>query len=131
MNTPSATSLPRAPRDDTDARFRKYAIMMSVRVVCFLLMIFITPYGWYTWVLAIGAVFLPYVAVVIANVGSAPPPAAAQSPELAITATVTDAPAAPRIEVIRVNESAPKSLPAGGQTSNPDAATEGKTGAEE
>lgn len=113
MKTPSATSLPRAPRDDADARFRKYAIMMAVRVACFVLMVVITPYGWYTWLLAIGAVFLPYVAVVIANVGSAPPPAAAQSPELAITAPPADAPPAPPVAVYRITESAPKELDSG------------------
>jgi hypothetical protein len=65
----SATSLPRAPRDDAHARSTKYLVMMAVRILCFALMVLITPYGWYTWVLAAGAVFLPYVAVVIANVG--------------------------------------------------------------
>ena len=140
MKTPSATSLPRAPRDDSDARFRKYTIMMAVRVACFVLMVVITPYGWYTWILAIGAVFLPYVAVVIANVGSAPPPAPAQSPELAIAAPTTEAPAAPRIEVFRISEVAPKSLGAGSTTgagtpaNEPHAARDGdarETGASE
>ena len=32
-------------------------------------MILVTPYGWYTWLFAAGAVFLPYIAVVVANVG--------------------------------------------------------------
>ena len=40
---PSATSLPRAPRDDSDARSRRYLITMGIRVACFLLMVFITP----------------------------------------------------------------------------------------
>jgi hypothetical protein len=65
----SATSLPRAPRDDAHARSTKYLVMMAIRILCFALMVLITPYGWYTWIFAIGAVFLPYVAVVIANVG--------------------------------------------------------------
>lgn len=68
----SATSLPRAPRDDAHGRMTKYFTMMAIRVVCFVLMVTITPYGWYTWVFAIGACFLPYVAVVIANVAAAP-----------------------------------------------------------
>ena len=68
--TQSATSLRRAPRDDAQSRMRKYFIMMSVRVVCFVLMVVITPYGWHTGILAVGAVLLPYLAVVVANVGS-------------------------------------------------------------
>ena len=73
MKTPhppqSATSLPRAPRDDAHARSTKYLVMMAVRIACFGAMVLVTPYGWYTWAFAAGAVLLPYVAVVIANVG--------------------------------------------------------------
>jgi hypothetical protein len=69
-NAPSATSLPRAPRDEVGARSARYLAMMGIRVACFILMVVITPYGWYTWVFAAGAIFLPYIAVVIANVGS-------------------------------------------------------------
>lgn len=42
---------------------------MGIRVSCFVLMAAVTPYGWYTWLFAAGAIFLPYVAVVVANVG--------------------------------------------------------------
>jgi hypothetical protein len=65
----STTSLPRAPRDEAAARLRNYMITMGIRVSCFVLMAVVTPYGWYTWVFAAGAIFLPYVAVVLANVG--------------------------------------------------------------
>lgn len=41
---------------------------MGIRVACFILMVVITPYGWYTWVFGAGAIFLPYIAVVFANV---------------------------------------------------------------
>ena len=79
--TPSATSLPRAPKDDAGSRFLKYAITMGVRIACFIAMVAITPYGWYTWVLGIGAVFLPWVAVVIANVGQDARNVVAENPE--------------------------------------------------
>lgn len=82
----SATSIPRAPRDDAHARMTKYFVMMSVRVACFVLMVVITPYGWYTWLLAAGAVVLPYVAVVIANVGTDSRPTRAVPPERELTA---------------------------------------------
>ena len=41
--------------------------MMAIRLVCFALVLFVTPYSWYTWVFAAMAIFLPYLAVVIAN----------------------------------------------------------------
>ena len=56
-------------------------VMMAIRIVCFALMVLVTPYGWYTWVFAAGAVFLPYIAVVIANVGDDVVDTTAESPE--------------------------------------------------
>lgn len=104
----SATSLRRAPHDDAHARMTKYFIMMSVRVVCFVLMVVITPYGWHTGVFAVGAVLLPYLAVVVANVSSDGGEADAVAPERQLTA----GPAAPAREapptVIRIQESDPK-----------------------
>ncbi|MCT9819990.1 DUF3099 domain-containing protein [Microbacterium sp. W1N] len=109
----SATSLPRAPRDEAHTRMTKYFLMMSVRVVCFVLMVVITPYGWYTFVLAIGAVFLPYVAVVIANVGVSGPREGVVSPERSLPAAPA-APAVPAAEtgVIRIHEAGRTPAPA-------------------
>ena len=39
---------------------------MGIRTVCFLSAVFVGP-GWLRWVLVVGAVVLPYVAVVMAN----------------------------------------------------------------
>lgn len=101
----SATSLPRAPRDDASSRTRRYLIMMVVRVVCFVLMVVITPYGWHTLLLGLGAVFLPYLAVVIANVGQDGRRTSAVSPERALDAAPTVKPApAPTTQVIRIQE---------------------------
>ncbi len=44
-------------------------LMMGIRIGCFLAMALVTPYGWWTFVFAAGAIFLPYVAVILANVG--------------------------------------------------------------
>ncbi|TQK19435.1 DUF3099 family protein [Microbacterium sp. SLBN-154] len=105
---PSATSLPRAPRDDSGARSARYLAMMGVRVLCFVLMVLITPYGWYTWVFALGAVFLPYVAVVFANVGATDRVARSENPERQIATPVDSAPPpAPADRVLRIQESAP------------------------
>lgn len=105
----SATSLPRAPRDDAGARFAKYMITMGIRVGCFLAMVLITPYGWYTWIFAAGAVFLPYIAVVIANVGQGDKPVAAVSPERSLE---TPAPQpeepSPTPQILRISETPPR-----------------------
>lgn len=61
----SITSLPRSPQDDRRSRMIQYTVAMSIRVVCIVACLF-TP-GWWLLIPAAGAVFLPYVAVVLAN----------------------------------------------------------------
>ncbi len=68
--------------------------MMAVRLACIILMAVVTPYGWYTFVFAVGAIFLPYVAVIVANVGQDAPDTTAVNPERALEAP-RPAPAAP------------------------------------
>ena len=65
----SITSLPRSPHDDRRSRMIQYSVTQSIRVVC-IFVCFFTP-GWWLLIPAIGAVVLPYVAVVLANAGSA------------------------------------------------------------
>lgn len=101
-HAPSATSLPRAPRDDVGARSTRYLIMMGVRIACFVLMVVITPYGWYTWVFGAAAILLPYIAVVGANVGQEARRNRREDPEPALPAAPPATQAAPR--VIRVDE---------------------------
>jgi hypothetical protein len=43
----------------------KYSITMGIRLVCIVLCLFVQ--GWWLLVCAIGAVVLPYIAVVLAN----------------------------------------------------------------
>jgi hypothetical protein len=101
----SATSLPQAPRDDADSRFVKYALTMGIRTVCLLALVLVTPYGWYSWLFAVGAIFLPYVAVVIANVGQDVRRPAAENPERTLSAPAPAAPAPePGPSVIRIAE---------------------------
>lgn len=61
----SITSLPRSPEDDRHSRMVKYSITMAIRVVCIALCLVVQ--GWWLLVFAIGAVVLPYIAVVFAN----------------------------------------------------------------
>lgn len=101
----SATSLPQAPTDDADSRFTRYLVTMGIRMACIIAMVLITPYGWYTWVLAIGAVFLPYIAVVIANVGQDTRRDGPENPERVLDAPAPPAPVAPADPgVIRITE---------------------------
>lgn len=51
--------------EDLNGRIVRYAWMMSIRIVCFVLAV-ITPSPW-RWLFVVGAVFLPYFAVVMAN----------------------------------------------------------------
>ncbi|MFT4052380.1 MAG: DUF3099 domain-containing protein [Microbacterium sp.] len=104
----SATSLPRAPRDDAHSRMTKYFTMMAIRVACFVLMVLIQPYGWYTWLFAVGAIVLPYVAVVVANVAAAPAEIAVP-PERAIAAGSEAAASQSTVTgVIRIREAHPR-----------------------
>ena len=52
--------------DDMRSRQRRYAISMTVRVVCFVAAVAVGP-GVLRWVLVGAAVFLPLFAVVMAN----------------------------------------------------------------
>ncbi|WZH36629.1 MAG: DUF3099 domain-containing protein [Microbacterium enclense] len=102
----SATSLPQAPREDAGSRFTKYMVMMGIRIACFVLMAVVHPYGWYTFVFAAGAIFLPYLAVIVANVGADAQSPTAEAPERTIEARPAtepvSEPAAPT--VIRIAE---------------------------
>lgn len=112
--TPAAvTALPTAPRDEERSRVRTYTITMSVRMACFLLTVIVTPYGWYTWVFAVGAIALPYVAVVMANAVQARGSRPVESPERMLAASRTtdpDTPEPPRI--IRLTETPQADAPA-------------------
>jgi hypothetical protein len=63
--------------DDISARQRRYLISMGIRTACFVAAViaFLThgP-GLLLWILVIASLVLPYVAVVMANAGSAPDP---------------------------------------------------------
>ncbi|MDJ0348189.1 DUF3099 domain-containing protein [Cryobacterium sp. PH29-G1] len=70
MKQQSITSLPASPEDERRNRMIKYSLAMGVRVICIVLMLFV--HGWWLVLCAIGAIALPYFAVVVANVKIAP-----------------------------------------------------------
>lgn len=61
------TSAPAPLTDDIAARTRRYLVQMGIRVVCFVGAVAVDH--WTRWLLLVGAVVLPYVAVVLANAG--------------------------------------------------------------
>ena len=63
------TSAQRPRSEDISGRQRRYLISMGIRTACFLLAVFSIGH-WFMWVFLVGAVFLPYVAVVVANAGA-------------------------------------------------------------
>jgi Protein of unknown function (DUF3099) len=64
----------RSRSDDITYRQRRYLLMMGIRTVCFgiAVLMFVNHLGWFTAIPAVGAIFLPYFAVVIANAGREP-----------------------------------------------------------
>ena len=61
------TSAQKSLSTDQPGRQRRYFISMMIRTACFILTVILpSPFR---WVALAGAVFLPYVAVVVANTG--------------------------------------------------------------
>ena len=59
------TSLAPSAAQDASQRMRRYLVLMGIRAACFLGAVALQH--WTRWLLLLGAVVLPYVAVVIAN----------------------------------------------------------------
>ena len=65
----------RKPRsEDIAYRERRYLIMMAFRVACFVvtIVLFASGAGWFAAIPAVGAIAIPYFAVVFANGGREP-----------------------------------------------------------
>lgn len=59
------TSIGEAPDEERKRRIIIYTISMTIRFICVVALVFTT--GVWQWLAGIGAIFLPYFAVVIAN----------------------------------------------------------------
>ncbi len=65
--THSITSAPVSLEKDQGGRAKRYFISMMIRTLCFILTVILpNPYRWFTLV---GALFLPYISVIVANAG--------------------------------------------------------------
>jgi len=67
------TTASRPHSEDISARQRRYLISMGIRTACFILAVVFVGH-WEMWVFLVASLILPYVAVVLANVGSNPDP---------------------------------------------------------
>ena len=68
------TQARRPMSEDISYRQHRYLIMMGIRVVCFAIAIilFVEHLRWLVLVPAVGAILIPYIAVVFANGGREP-----------------------------------------------------------
>ncbi len=70
----TVTQARRSRSDDIAYRQRRYLLMMGIRAVCFVIavILFVNHFGWLAAIPAVGAIFIPYFAVVFANGGREP-----------------------------------------------------------
>ncbi len=68
------TQARRSLSDDIAYRQRRYLLMMGIRTLCFVIavVLFINHFGWLSAIPAVGAIVIPYFAVVFANGGREP-----------------------------------------------------------
>ncbi len=68
------TDAQRPMSEDIAYRERRYLVMMGIRVLCFVIAIvlFLAHAGWVAAIPAVGAIIIPYFAVVFANGGREP-----------------------------------------------------------
>ena len=68
------TQARRSLSDDINFRQRRYLLMMGIRAVCFVIAVvmFVNHLGWLVVIPILGAIFIPYFAVVFANGGREP-----------------------------------------------------------
>lgn len=64
-NTHVVTNLEQSPQEERKRRFVIYTISMIIRFACVASVVFTS--GVWQWICGIGAVFLPYFAVVVGN----------------------------------------------------------------
>ena len=98
----SATSIEQNPEQERNTRMRRYTIAMTVRMLC--LILGVVTQGPIMWVFFAGAIFLPYFAVVLANVQS---PSAAAVSAIAPTKSISAAEFVTVDEPVNEDEASP------------------------
>ena len=74
QQVPLVTQARRPMSEDIRYRQHRYLIMMGIRVICFAvaIILYVSHLRWLVLVPAVGAIFIPYIAVVFANGGREP-----------------------------------------------------------
>lgn len=80
----SVTSVGEGQSAEQKRRVRKYVVAMSIRTACVLAVVLLP--GWWKWVAIVGAVVLPYLAVIVANEPRSKPVTPVQGPAPALEA---------------------------------------------
>jgi hypothetical protein len=114
-----------AMTDDIAYRQRRYLIMMGIRAVCFVvaIILFVNHLGWLTAIPLVGAIAIPYFAVVFANGGREPTPTRGFRPyDPHLPARYSPAPGT-------TPGTAPGTTPGSAAGGGPDAGTPGANGA--
>lgn len=78
------TSARKSLSEDQKARTKRYLISMTIRTVCFIAAVvahIMAAPAWITWSFVVGAVVLPYIAVVMVNAGRENDPFTVQGAE--------------------------------------------------
>ncbi|WP_420897885.1 DUF3099 domain-containing protein [Cryobacterium adonitolivorans] len=103
----SITTLPLSPEEERRRRMIRYAVTMGIRMVCIVLLLFVQ--GWWLLVCALGAILLPYFAVVAANVHGDPRSQTVLRPGAVAVLPRTDMPRAdmPRADMPRAGADRP------------------------
>ncbi|WP_030167733.1 DUF3099 domain-containing protein [Spirillospora albida] len=79
----TVTDAPLPMSEDIGHRQRRYLVSMGIRTVCFVAAVLTAAAGAPTWcvgLLVVGALFLPYISVVVANGGREPTASASFTP---------------------------------------------------
>lgn len=85
----SATSISQNPDDERNSRIKRYTVAMLIRMVC--LVLGVVFQGPLMWIFFAAAIFLPYFAVVMANIELSPP----RGSSMAVAPTLTLKPEQP------------------------------------
>jgi hypothetical protein len=74
QQVPLVTQARRPMSEDIRYRQHRYLIMMAIRTLCFViaLVLFVNHLHWLALIPAVGAIFIPYIAVIFANGGREP-----------------------------------------------------------
>jgi hypothetical protein len=83
------TELPQSPDEERRSRMIRYTVAMGIRLVCIVLALVVPD--WWRVIPIIGAIALPYVAVVIANNVRSTPSASVARPGAVVPVSDKDA----------------------------------------